>query len=122
MKHVVLFNFSFEATGTNTVTKSTTIKSLQYAKVNKARKNLDEQNAPDVPVKRAVAEADLEPLSKDLCKDLSKDLSKDLTLEEILSLETDREVKQITKLFQYFLFISVLEEFSNRLRRVSDGW
>ena len=126
MKHVVLFNFSFEATGTNTVTKSTTIKSLQYAKVNKARKNLDEQNAPVVPVKRAVAEADLKPLSKDLCKDLckdlSKDLSKDLTLEEILSLETDREVKQITKLFQYFLFISVLEEFSNRLRRVSDGW
>ena len=122
MKHVVLFNFSFEATGTNTVTKSTTIKSLQYAKVNKARKNLGEQNAPDVPVKRAVAEADLEPLTKDLCKDLSKDLSKDLTLEEILSLETDREVKQITKLFQYFLFISVLEEFSNRLRRVSDGW
>ena len=118
MKHVVLFNFSFEATGTNTVTKSTTIKSLQYAKVNKARKNLDEQNAPVVPVKRAVAEADLEPLNKDLCKDLSKDL----TLEEILSLETDREVKQITKLFQYFLFISVLEEFSNRLRRVSDGW
>ena len=122
MKHVVLFNFSFEATGTNTVTKSTTIKSLQYAKVNKVRKNLDEQNAPDVPVKRAGAGADLEPLTKDLCKDLSKDLSKDLTLEEILSLETDREVKQITKLFQYFLFISVLEEFSNRLRRVSEGW
>ena len=82
MKHVVLFNFSFEATGTNTVTKSTTIKSLQYAKVNKARKKLDEQNAPVVPVKRAVAEAEdtMDVCEVAIAKRIAKQLCDDITL------------------------------------------
>ena len=62
-----------------------TIKSLQYAKVNKGKKNLDDVDLN--PADPGLTEP------ADLHDDHGKRLEcKDLTLEEILHLETDKEV------------------------------
>ena len=88
--------------------------------MNKARKNLcegqDNQNAPDAPTERA----DLETAERSRLD--CKDLSKDLTLDEILSLQTDKEVRQLTILyFKHIRFIQFWRNFQ-KSPEGSGGW
>ena len=83
---------SFSATDSNTVSRSMHIKSLQYAKVNKARKTRwDVQTDGDLENKIE----SLQPPSKIDDFDMDRLDGKDLTLEEILSLETDQDFWRI---------------------------
>ena len=76
-----------------------TIKSLQYAKVNKARKTHCEEfvdQKGSVLTKSERDDIDIDHFNK-----LHR---KDLTLEEILSLETDQDVR---KIIQQIIFFSI---------------
>ena len=92
-----------------------TIKSLQYAKVNKARKNpcVNPLLARDDSVLSEAADVDIYQFNKLDCKEL--------TLEEILSLESDKEVNnENMKLYLIFNMHRILISLGGFLKNRQD--
>ena len=70
------------------------IRSLQYAKVNKVRKTQRDVHTED-DLGEKIKSVQHVSKSEDFDIDINKLDCKDLTLEEILSLETDQEVRHL---------------------------